>query len=408
MVPTLVEEFERDREAGWRAASAIFNLIVVTLVAVTLIGIAFAPQLFSLLTLGTTVPQAERMRQAGGVLLALMVPQVLFYGVDLVTTGVLNAHRRFSTPVLFVIAGNGVAVAALLAYAARGGDASLRLDRWDYVLLGGGATAGVAVIAIIGLGALYPLRPRYSLGLGRGIDAVRRASRAAGWMFVYVLANQVGLVVVLVLANRVVGGVAAYQYAYMLFMLPYTVIGLSLATTMLPEATSLAVTGDRGGVARLLSYRVTQAVAVLAPVSLVLVIAARPVVDLLYGYGVVGAGDVDFVASVAAAFGAGLLPFTAFQILARGHYAFRDMRTPALVNVGAVVVNIVLDIALFNLLNGRARVVGLALGHAASYSVAAAGLWLLASRRLTGNSIRLDIAALRSLPDRRPFSRRET
>lgn len=395
LVPTLVHEFERDRDAGWRTASAIFNLIVLALAVVTVVGVIAAPQLFRLLTLGSSLPATGRLREVGAIFLVLMVPQVVFYGMDLVTTGVLNAHRRFASPVLFVLLGNAVTVAAFVTYAAIGsGRPSLQLRTIDFLLLAGGTTAGVATIALAGIIAVQRLRPAYRFILGRGLEAVRRAARAAGWMFVYVLANQIGLVVVLVLGNRVVGGVAAYQYAFMLFMLPYTVVGLSLTTTLLPEISSRAAAGDVTGVSRIVSTNLTWALALLGPVAILLLLASEPLVGVLYGYGAVGAADVAFVASVAAAFGAGLVPFTVFQLLSRAHYAFHDTRTPALVNVAAVAVNIVVDGVLFYVLDGRTRIVGLAIGHAVSYALAAAALWLVTAKRLPGVRVRLEPAAL--------------
>jgi peptidoglycan biosynthesis protein MviN/MurJ (putative lipid II flippase) len=88
------------------------------------------------------------------------------------------------------------------------------------------------------------------------------------------------------------------------------------------------------------------------------------------------------------------LPFTVFQLLAHAYYAFHDTRTPALVNVAAVAVNIAVDIVLFQLLEGNIRIVGLAAGHAISYALAAAALWLVTARRLPGVRVCLDPAVL--------------
>jgi putative peptidoglycan lipid II flippase len=175
---------------------------------------------------------------------------------------------------------------------------------------------------------------------------------------------------------------------------------------MLPEASSRAAARDVTGVSQLVSTNLTWAVALLAPASIVLLAASEPVVSILYGYGAVSSADVSFVASVTAAFGAGLLPFAVFQLLARAHYAFHHTRTPALVNVAAVVVNIAVDVVLFGVLEGRARVVGLAIGHAGSYLVAAAALWLVTARRLPGVHVRLDPSVLSGTGIRAAFTGR--
>lgn len=383
LVPTMVSEFERDRDHGWRTVSAILNLTLLILVPATAVAILASPLIFRALTFGLSGPSSDQVRAVGTVLLALMAPQIIFYGIDLVATGALNAHRRFVFPALAVVAGNAVTVIALLAYTAvHRGRPSLTLSSSEYLLLGGGATAGVAAIAFVELIALARLKPRYSAVLGRGMEAVRRAARAAKWMLVYVGSNQVGLLVVLVLANRISGGVAAYQYAFVLLMLPYGVVGLSLGGAMLPEASSRASRGDSAGVGQLLGRSLGIALAILVPASIILVVFSKPLVTILLGYGATRGEGAEFVALVLSGFGFGLVPFTIFQLLARAHYAFQDTRTPALVNVAAVAVNIAADLIFFSLLEGRTRIVGLAAGHAISYAVAAFALWVITKRKL--------------------------
>ena len=81
-----------------------------------------------------------------------------------------------------------------------------------------------------------------------------------------------------------------------------------------------------------------------------------------------------------ALFAIGLLSFSPFQLLLRGFYAMQDTRTPALVNVAAVTVNTVVNIALFHWLGAR----GLAVGYAAAYTFGAVALAALIRRRVGG------------------------
>lgn len=383
LVPAVVGEFEKGEQDGWRAVSAIGNIALLVLGVFTVIGVLGARWIFRLLTFGLASPEAPALRVAGTVLLALMVPQILFYGIDLVATGALNAHRRFVLPTLAVVAGNLVAISAVLWFGAiRGSQDSLSLSRLEYLLLGGGMTLAVATIAGVELVALRRLRARYHLTLGLALQGVRRALRAGGWMVVYVLTNQLGLLVVLVLANRVRGGVAAYQYAYTFLMLPYGVVGLALGSALLPEASTRAARGDRQGVAAIMADAIGLALALLVPVSLLLAFWGEPIAQLLLGYGAAKGQGAAFVGRILSVFALGLVPFTLFQLLARASYAFHRTRTPALVNAVGVAVNILVDIVLFGILKGRDRVVGLAAGQAAAYLVAAAILWFRTNRLL--------------------------
>lgn len=383
LVPAVVGEFDRSEDDGWRAVSAIANLALIVLGAFTIIGVLGAPWIFRLLTFGLAGPNAAQLRMVGSVLLALMVPQIIFYGVDLVATGVLNAHRRFVLPALTVILGNVVAIGAIVWFGAiRPDNNSLSFTTLDYLLLGGGMTLAVASIAVVEVLAVRRLKGRYYLTLGRRSEGVRRAVRAGGWMIVYVLTNQVGLLVVLVLANRVVGGVAAYQYAYTFLLLPYGVVGLALASALLPEASSRAQTGDTEGVAVIMSDVIGLALALLVPTSLIMGLAGQPIVRLLLGYGAARGEGAEFVGQLLSVFAVGLVPFTIFQLLARANYAFHRTRTPALVNAVGVGINIVVDLALFSLLDGRDRILGLAAGLVVAYSAAVVILWIKTTRLL--------------------------
>jgi putative peptidoglycan lipid II flippase len=68
-------------------------------------------------------------------------------------------------------------------------------------------------------------------------------------------------------------------------------------------------------------------------------------------------------------FAVGLLPFSAFQMQLRARLAVHDARTPALVNLVITALNVVLDVVLFEVLPGKDKVIGLAVGYSASYVV---------------------------------------
>ena len=98
------------------------------------------------------------------------------------------------------------------------------------------------------------------------------------------------------------------------------------------------------------------------------------------GAGAAGAASGDLVASILTAFAVGLLPFSAFQLLLRAFYAVQDTRTPALVNLVALAVNVGANLLLAVGLGLGVR--GLAFGHAASYLVGSVLLYVMLRRRI--------------------------
>jgi putative peptidoglycan lipid II flippase len=90
----------------------------------------------------------------------------------------------------------------------------------------------------------------------------------------------------------------------------------------------------------------------------------------------------------------GLVPFSTYQLVLRAFYALQDTRTTFRVNLVSVAVNVVVDLALFNLLPLRWKIPGLALGHAISYTVGSTLLLAVMSRRIGGLGGRRILAAV--------------
>ena len=119
---------------------------------------------------------------------------------------------------------------------------------------------------------------------------------------------------------------------------------------------------------------------VVIPSALGYIALAGPIARLLLEHGRATPEGAAAVADVLRFFALGLFSFSAFQLLLRAFYAMQDSRTPALVNIAAVTVNTVLNLALFHSLGVR----GLALGYAAAYTFGAVVLALIIRRRLGG------------------------
>jgi putative peptidoglycan lipid II flippase len=142
--------------------------------------------------------------------------------------------------------------------------------------------------------------------------------------------------------------------------------------------------GDLDGFRGFLSQGLRATTAIVIPASLGYLALARPIVRLLLEHGVTTPASGDLVAGVLVAFAVGLFPFSLWQLLLRSFYAMQDSRTPALVNIAAIAVNIVLDLFFFFVLD--LGIQGLALGFALEYTIGVPVLVALMRRRL----IRLD------------------
>ena len=190
---------------------------------------------------------------------------------------------------------------------------------------------------------------------------MRRLGKLALWVVVYVVANQVAYIVIIVFTGRFADGYQIYASAFILFQLPHAIVAVSIFTALLPPMSGRWAERDIDGLRTLFSRGVRDTIVVIVPAALGYLALAVPIVSLLLQHGRADANDAENIARTLQAFAVGLPFFSAFQLLTRTFYAMQDTRTPALVNVAAAVVNIAANLLYLSFDWG---VPGLALGHA--------------------------------------------
>lgn len=384
VVPVVVEWMQsRGRELAWDVVRRLFTIAVVALSGIALLGIVLAPWIVDLYTVGYPDDQRVAVHGLATFFLRWFMPQVVFYGIGAVAAGLLNAHRRFAAPMFAPIANNVIVIATFLIFAnmpaAAKGSHELATGAQQLVLAIG-TTLGVVAMTV----ALWPsvratgFRFRWIGGIRD--EAIGRIGRLATWVVVYVVANQLGYLVIVILAGGPTGGYSSYAAAFILFQLPHAIFAVSILTALLPAMSSRWAAGDLDGYRALLSQGIRATATILIPAALGYLVLAKPIVRLLLEHGETKAVSAELVSEVLFAFAIGLFAFSAFQFLLRASYAMQDTRTPALVNVAAVAVNVLVDLFFFFVL--ELGIPGLALGHAVSYVFASSVLLLLIRRRI--------------------------
>ena len=189
------------------------------------------------------------------------------------------------------------------------------------------------------------------------------------------------IAVTLVLANRVAGGVVAFQIAYTFFLLPYAVLAQPVSTALFPRLSSDALAAKWARFSAALAEGVRLLAFVLLPATAVLVVLARPVLRLMQ-IGALDTGGAHLVARVLAAYAIGLIGWSALQFLTRAFYATGDTRTPTLVNIGMTAAGCALMVWWFSASTGADGVVVLGLAYSAVMIGGAAAQAVLLGRRV--------------------------
>ncbi len=377
-VPVFVELLETEgRDRAWEVASAIINLSIVVLTAMTVIGILAAPLIAKFYASSLQGSAALEQQRVLTFLLRLFIPQIIFYGLYSVTAGLLNAHRRFGPPMYTPALGNvaviAVFVAFYLSYGAVGG--LHQVSDWQLVIIGGGTTIGIVLQAITQLPFLRGLG-QYRPTLSMRHPAIRKLGRLAVFVIGYVVVNQIGYLVVQKLADAQVGGYTAYTAAFAFYMLPHGLFAVSVVTALLPEMSAHAINERWDSYRERLSVGMRATLLLVLPAAVGYFVLATPIIRLLLEHGVMQATDVDLVARVLRYFVLGLVSFSLFQLFLRAFYALQDTKTPFRINCWWLVVNTAVNFPLFFWFRSHGGgVEGLALGHAVAYTAGTVLLW---------------------------------
>jgi len=403
-IPQLVRRMKEDADGGTAYADRLITLAGVVLLVFSVAAVLLAPLLVDLYA---TSSYSASQRELATAFARLCLPQIFFYGIYALFSQVLNSRGRFGAPMFAPILNNIVAIATFLLFLAIAGTAAAAdgvLTSEQVALLGIGTTLGVALQALILIPVLlragYRWRPRWDWrGTGLG-----RAGHLALWTLGLVAVNQAGYVVITRLATLAnvnasdagltAAGLTTYQKAHLVFMLPHSVITVSIVTALLPALSRVAHEGrlrqvgsDVGGAMRLVS-------ALIVPVGVILLVVSPGLAVLLFGYGAATPQQATLAGTIMSVFMLGLLPFTLFYVLFRGFYAVEDTRTPFLVSVLMNVVALAVAIPLFYSAIGGAQIASLAFGYVCGFWATFLASWILLSRRLGGVDSRRTIRAL--------------
>ena len=386
-VPQLVRHVKSDEDKGEAYVQRLFTAVAVVLLLMTVLSVLVAPWLVQLYGKDWNPRDVE----VATAFARFLLPQIFFYGLFAIVSQVLNTHGRFGAPMFAPIVNNAVIIttSATFLYVVGTGTTTRTVTDAEIALLGLGTTLGAALQAF----ALWPslrksgvrLRLRTDLrGAGLG-----KAWALARWTILLVLINQIGTLVAIRLASGVNAttdanvGSTVYSSAFTVFILPQSVITVSVVTALLPQLSGHAADGRLDIVRERIGWALRTTGSLVVPLAAALVVLGVPTAVLLFRHGSFTSEAAEVLGITLSAFALGLPAFSAYYVLLRGFYALEDTRTPTFNAVLLNGVNIALAILAVAVLPADKAIPGLGLAYAAAYWVALVALAYRLRQRLT-------------------------
>ncbi len=334
MVPTLVKA--RSASDGGKGYVDRFVTLAITVFFIsTLVFTIASPFLVRLYTSGWS----EEQLALATAFAYWCLPQLFFYGLYSILGEVLNSRKAFGpfmwAPVLNnLVSLLGLGLFILIFSADPTGSRSISSWGADQIaLLAGSATAGVAAQALILLVSWKRIGLKLSLNFKWRGFGLGPALKAASWSLAMVVVSQIGGLVQTAVAStaavdrgsgQAVASVAAAAIAWLIFMLPHSVVTVSIATAYFTRMAEHQQAGEMDK----FKQDLTTALRVIAMVS---VIASAVLIVLSYPIARVFVGEYPATAAlgnVIAAFMIGLLPFSFVYMMQRAFFALEDTKTP--------------------------------------------------------------------------------
>jgi putative peptidoglycan lipid II flippase len=326
----------REEEAG-RLAGAIAGLLTLAVSVIVLLGVVLAEPITRVLTPGFP-PGSERF-ELTVTLVRILTPGVGFLVLSAWCLGVLNSHRRFFLSYVAPVVWNASIIAAVTgAWLVTSSETTLAIAMAWGAAFGSLLQFGVQLPGVLRLAR--GLRPSVSLAVPGVRPVVHRFGQVVAGRGGVQIASYLDLVVASLLAF---GAIAALTYAQVLYLLPISLFGMSVAAAELPTLSTMDP-DDRPRIVARLDAGLGRIAFFIVPSTVAFLLTGDLIVASVFQWRSFGPGAAVQVGAILAVYSLGMLASTSSRLLQSSLYGTGDTRNPALYAVLRVVLSLIVGV----------------------------------------------------------------
>ncbi len=336
-LPLFSEYYSKEKEKTWDFVSNFLNVFLFFLVCFSLIIFVFAPVLTKLIVPGFSPEQLQKTI----FLTRLMLMSPIFFGISSIFSGILQYFNRFLVYSLAPIIYNISIIVGILFLSKPFGILGVAI----------GVVVGAFLHFLIQIPAAaisgFQYRPIFNLK-DKKIKKIflLMVPRIFG-----VSSLQINAIIINAIASTlVIGSISIFNFANNIRLFPIAIIGVSLATVVFPKLSKSWASNDKRVFIDNFSSVFRQIIYLIVPVSILIFFLRNQIVGLILKHGQFSDQAANLVAASIGLFCFGTLFATLRPLFFRVFFSIKDTKTPTILALIFVVLNIWLSLFLIKAL----------------------------------------------------------
>ena len=337
-VPVLSEYREtKDPKKLRELINHVAGVLGLVLLVITIIAVIAAPLLTWLFAPGFYTDPAKMALTTD--MLRITFPYLILISLTGFAGSILNSFGRFAAPAFTPILLN-ISLIGCALFVAPMLEQPVMALAWGVLLAGFlQLLFQLPFLASIGMVPKPRFKPKD--------EGVKKVAKLMVPALFGVSVSQINLLLDTILASFLItGSVSWLYYSDRLVELPLGVIGIAIATVILPSLSRIHSRKQGDHFSATLDWALRLIVLIGIPAATALVVLANPLITTLFQYGEMTGGDVEKISGSLRAYSLGLLAFMLIKVLAPGYFSRQDTKTPVKIGIKAMVANMVFNLAL--------------------------------------------------------------
>lgn len=333
-IPIFLEiKYQKSKEEAFKVANAVLNLLLVSVIAFIIIAYFLSPFFVSQMLM----PERPLEQQLLTIqLMRIMLLSIIFFTISNIFSGILNSDRRFIAYSLAPIFYNFGIIFGIVYFSQRFGPIGLAY----------GVVSGAFLHFLIQLPAVLRTGWRYRLNLNFSHIGVKKILKLMPARSLSLGIVQINALIIAAFALRLhEGSLAIWTWADNLQQFPINVFGVSLAISAFPVFSQAFAAKDIQQFKKQFSTNFRKVLFFIIPFSIMILLLRAQIVRLILGS--FGGGRFDWNTTILTAQTLGFFSISIFAqasipLLARSFFAQQNTKTPVIISVFSMIVNIIL------------------------------------------------------------------